>query len=188
MSARERWRMPCIIFSVRPLRCSFSYDGHTRASMSGTSIKYRFSRFFFFITNLKTKPLRGIEGLNLFLMKKYLIICIACISLLCTSCGISRSATGNTNLAQTEVVLAKKNYKVIGTVRGESTQNYWFGIGGLSKKSLAQSAMNDMYESAELMGKSRAVINVNVAYKNTFALIFCKSKAIATGTVIEFTE
>lgn len=110
------------------------------------------------------------------------------IATLCTSCGISRSATSNSNVAQTDVVLAKKNYKVIGTVSGESTQNYWFGIGGLSKKSLAQSAMSDMYKNADLMGKSRAVINVSVCYKNSFILIHSKCKAIATGTVIEFID
>lgn len=121
-------------------------------------------------------------------MKKYLFICVACLCMLFTSCGISRSTTGNTNVAQTEVMLAKKNYKVIGTVKGESTQNYWFGIGGLSKKSVEQSAMADMYNNADLVGKSRAVINVSIVHKNTFALIFMKNKATATGTVIEFIE
>ncbi len=91
-------------------------------------------------------------------------------------------------MTQTEVVLAKKNYKVIGTVTGISSQNYVFGIGGLSKKSLWESAMADMYKNAELEGKSRAVINVNVAYKNKFILVYTQAKAIATGTVIEFTE
>ncbi|MCM1310964.1 MAG: hypothetical protein NC301_08075 [Bacteroides sp.] len=121
-------------------------------------------------------------------MKKYLLLIVACLSLMCTSCGYNRSATSNSNIAQTEVVLAKKNYKVIGTVRGESQQTYWFGIGGLSKKSLADDAMSDMYNNADLMGKSRAVINVNVAYKNSFILIYSRCKAVATGTIIEFTE
>lgn len=56
------------------------------------------------------------------------------------------------------------------------------------KKSLAQSAMSDMYDKADLLGKSRAVINVNIVYKNQFVLIYGKSKAIATGTVIEFLD
>lgn len=120
-------------------------------------------------------------------MKKLLISSVACLALLCTSCGVSRQATSNTNLTQTEVVLAKKNYKVVGMVKGESNQNYWFGIGGLSKKSLGESAMSDMYKNANLTG-SQAIINVNVSYKNKFVLIYTGSKAIATGTVIEFTE
>lgn len=118
-------------------------------------------------------------------MKKILVASLSCIALLTTSCSVSRQATDNHNVTQTEVVLAKKNYKVIGMVTGESTQNYWFGIGGLSKKSLGESAMSDMYKNANLSG-AQAIINVNVVYKNKFILIHNQAKAIATGTVIEF--
>ncbi len=105
-----------------------------------------------------------------------------------TSCGFSREAACNNNLVQTEVVLQKSNYKVIGTVSAESEQVYILGFGGLSKKSLAQSALADLYKQADMLGKPRAVINVNVGYKNTFYPFVFKTKAIATGTVIEFTE
>lgn len=120
-------------------------------------------------------------------MKKFLIACIASIALLTTSCGVSREATSNSNIAQTEVVLAKKNYKVVGMVSGECAQNYVLGIGGLSKKSMGESAMSEMYKNAGLTG-SQAIINVNVTYKNKFILIYSQSKAIATGTVIEFVD
>lgn len=70
---------------------------------------------------------------------------------------------------------------------GESSQNYWFGIGGLSKKSLGESAMSEMYENANLTG-AQAIININVSYKNKFILIYNGVKVKATGTVIEFTE
>ena len=120
-------------------------------------------------------------------MKKFLIACVACMALLTTSCGVSRQATDNRNVTQTEVVLAKKNYKVVGMVTGESSQNYWFGIGGLSKKSLGESAMSDMYKNANLTG-SQAIINVNVSYKNKIILVYTGAKAIATGTVIEFID
>ena len=120
-------------------------------------------------------------------MKKFLTVCTVCLGLLTTSCGISRQATGNCNRTQTEVVLAQKNYKVVGTVTGESSQNYWFGIGGLSKKSLGESAMSDMYKNANLTG-SQAIINVNVSYRNKFILIYTGAKAIATGTVIQFVD
>ena len=120
-------------------------------------------------------------------MKKFLIACIACAGLLTTSCGISRQATDNRNVTQTEVVLSRNNYKVVGIVNGEAKQNYWFGIGGLSKKSLGESAMSEMYKNANLKG-SQAIINVNVSYKNKYILIHNQSKAIATGTVIEFID
>lgn len=94
-------------------------------------------------------------------MKKFLITATACLALLCTSCGISRQATDNRNVTQTEVVLAKKNYKVVKQVEGESSQNYWFGIGGLSKKSLGESAMSDMYKNANLTG-SQAIIDIQM--------------------------
>lgn len=120
-------------------------------------------------------------------MKKFLILSVASLALLCSSCGISRQATNNTNLTQTEVVLSKKNYKVVGMVKGESSQNFWFGIGGLSKKSLGESAISDMYKNANLTG-SQAIINVNVSYKNKFIILYTGAKAIATGIVIEFTD
>lgn len=120
-------------------------------------------------------------------MKKLLFLSVVCLGLLTTSCGISRSATDNKNLSQTEVVLAKKNYKIIKMVEGESKQNYWFGIGGLSKKSLGESAMSEMYKNANLTG-SQAIINVNVSYKDKYILIHNQAKAIATGTVIEFVD
>ncbi|MDE6279350.1 MAG: hypothetical protein K2M05_05195 [Paramuribaculum sp.] len=120
-------------------------------------------------------------------MKKFLFVCVLCLAMLCTSCGISRQATSNSNLNQTEVVLTKKNYKVIGVVSGESSQNYWFGIGGLSKKSLSESAISDMYKNANLTG-SQAIINVNVSFKNKFILVYTGAKCTATGILIEFTE
>lgn len=120
-------------------------------------------------------------------MKKFIIASAACIALLTTSCSVSRQATDNRNVTQTEVVLAKKNYKVVKMVSGESKQNYWFGIGGLSKKSLGESAMSDMYKNANLTG-SQAIINVNVSYKDKFILIHNQAKAIATGTIIEFID
>ncbi|MDE6340787.1 MAG: hypothetical protein K2K93_00575 [Muribaculaceae bacterium] len=120
-------------------------------------------------------------------MKKILLASAACLALLCTSCGVSRQATSNANLNQTEVVLSKKNFKVVGQVYGESSQNYWFGIGGLSKKSLGESAISDMYKNANLKG-AQTIINVNVSYKNKFIMIYTGAKALATGTVIEFTD
>lgn len=120
-------------------------------------------------------------------MKKSLIASLGVLAFLCTGCAFSREATSNNNLTQTEVVLARKNFRVVGTVNGQSEQNYWFGIGGMSKKSLGQSAMSSMYRNADLKD-SQAIINVNVCYKNKIVLIYNQTKAIATGTVIEFTE
>ncbi len=107
--------------------------------------------------------------------------------MLLTSCGISREAASNLNVAQTKVVLEKRNFKIVGTVKGKSTQAYYFGIGGLSKKSLTESAMSEMYKNAHLKG-SQAIINVTVTYKSKFILIYEEATAIATGTVIQFVD
>lgn len=121
-------------------------------------------------------------------MKTFFIYSTLSLAFLMTSCGMAREATQNHNQQQTEVVLAKNNYKVIGTVKGESKQTYVFGIGGMSKKSLNQSALTEMYKNANLTG-SQAVINVTIQYKNKMITpLYIQSKAIAYGTVIEFTE
>lgn len=121
-------------------------------------------------------------------MKKLFIIGLIASCAALSSCSITNNATSNLNQVQTSVVLSQNNYKVIGTVSGESKQCYIFGIGGLSKKSLKESAMSNMFKNADLRDGSRAIINVNVVYKNQYYPFWWKAKAIATGTVIEFTK
>lgn len=121
-------------------------------------------------------------------LKKLFIIGLIASCAALSSCSITNNATSNLNQVQTSVVLSQNNYKVIGTVSGESKQCYIFGIGGLSKKSLKESAMSNMFKNADLRDGSRAIINVNVVYKNQYYPFWWKAKAIATGTVIEFTK
>lgn len=118
-------------------------------------------------------------------MKKYLLMGTVAFGMLLTSCGISRDATSNLNQIQTSVVLSQNNYKVVKTVSGESKQTYILGIGGLSKKSLKESAMSEMMENADLKD-SQAIINTNVHFRTQFYFLWGKRKAIAHGTVIEF--
>lgn len=121
-------------------------------------------------------------------MKKALIGCVATLALLCSSCGFSGHATHNTNVAQTNVVLSQRNYRVVRTVEGTSTQNYFFGIGGMSQASMGETAMSEMYRNADLRD-GQAVINTSIGYKTKCVLgIYMQSKAIATGTVIQFVE
>lgn len=105
-----------------------------------------------------------------------------------SSCNISYDLVSNYNQQQTNVVLSKPNFKVIGQVEGVSSQTYVFGIGGLSEKSLSSTALNEMYRSADMIaqGKSIAVINVSVGVKRSGFLIAWRKKAIARGTLIEF--
>lgn len=121
-------------------------------------------------------------------MKKLFFIISILSALLLSSCASSSEATNNLNQNQTSVVLSQKNYRVVGYAKGESEQTYVLGIGGLSKRSLGQSAMSEMFEKADLKDKPRAIINSNIQYKNQFYFFWSKTKAIATGTIIEFTE
>jgi len=119
-------------------------------------------------------------------MKKALLGVCAAMCLLLSSCAFSNNLTSNANELQTQVVLQKKNYKVIGTVSGESSQMYIIGIGG--NLSVRESAMNKMFENANLTG-SQAIINANVRTSvQTFLGLYTKKRAVATGTIIEFTD
>ena len=119
-------------------------------------------------------------------MKKFLFVLVATMGLLVSSCGVHQEATSNFNQLQTQVVLDKANYDVVGTASGECTQVYFLGIGGLSKKSMSESAMSEMYKNANIKG-SQAIINANVQYKASTVLgIYSKVTAIANGTIIEF--
>lgn len=121
-------------------------------------------------------------------MRKSILACAACLALLTTSCGASLEQTANRNVTQTEVVLSKNNYRVVGMTSGESTQNYILCFGGLSKKSLGESAMAEMYKNANLKG-AQAIINTNVCLKtSTYLGLYSKVNAIATGTIIEFSD
>ena len=108
------------------------------------------------------------------------------MGLLVSSCGVHQESTSNYNQLQTQVVLNQANYNVVGTASGECTQVYILGIGGLSKKSMSESAMSEMYKNAKISG-SQAIINPNVQYKaSSFLGIYNKVTAIANGTIIEF--
>ena len=102
-------------------------------------------------------------------MKKILFVLVAAMSILFSSCGIHNEATSNYNELQTQVVLNQANYKVVGTATGECTQVYICGIGGMSQKSMSNSATSEMYKNANLRG-AQAIINSNVNFKYTTVL------------------
>jgi len=85
-------------------------------------------------------------------------------------------------------VLSKKNFKVIGSVQGESQAMYVFGIGGLSKKAMIAEARANMLSKADIVGGSKAIINETVEVKSSFFPIVRLFKVIVSGHIIEFTE
>ena len=119
-------------------------------------------------------------------MKKVLLMLVAAMGLLMSSCGIHQDATSNYNQLQTQVVLNQANFEVVGTAKGECTHVYIFGIGGMSKKSMSESATSEMHKNANLRG-SQAIINSNVNFKYTTILgVYTTVTATANGTIIEF--
>ena len=115
-------------------------------------------------------------------MKKLLVAFSLC--LLC-SCSAHLYNASNHNVSQTQVVLDKANFTVIGTVNGSAKASYILGIGGLSKKSLKGNAVTEMYENANLTG-SQAIINVTFKQRVSNVLIYSEVEYTASGTIIEF--
>jgi hypothetical protein len=120
-------------------------------------------------------------------MKRILYLSLAVICLIVTGCGINSSNYPNSN-ANTNVVIQDGQFRYLRKVQGECEQLYVFGIGGLSKNSIVNNAIQDMYDKANLKD-GQVIINITttVGTQIYFPLICSKKRAYAYGTVIEFT-
>ncbi len=123
-------------------------------------------------------------------MKTFKILSIVFFtSILMTSCGIHSAMVRNINNNTTNVALSRKNFKVIDRVSGESTAIYVLGIGGLSNKALIEKAKTKMLENANLIGSSKAIINVTTESHMTLVVPFFYQKTVTVSAhIIEFTE
>lgn len=126
---------------------------------------------------------------NLSFIKRQRLVIILVATIFLSGCGVSSGLMNQfgVNSANTNVVLQKKNFKVTGTVSGESSDTYLFFIGGY-KQSLVAKAKQNMIENAKLEGTSKAIINITLEEHNKFIFIYIKRTLIVHGTVIEFTE
>ncbi len=121
-------------------------------------------------------------------MKKLALLLIS-ITLLFSSCAtIDKALTLNSHNNTTEVVLAKKNFKIIGKVEGKSEGRYIFGIAEQPQKSLISEAKVDMLNKSNIVGSSKAIINETVEIKYSMLAFFGTCRVTATGYVVEFTE
>lgn len=120
-------------------------------------------------------------------MRKIIFLLVV-VSIILTSCGIHNGLTANSNVHTTEVVLSKKNFKVIARVKGHSQATYVFGIGGLTSKALIDEARANMFSNIDLVGDSKAVINETVEVKSSFILFVLIKNVTVSAHVIEFTE
>ena len=108
------------------------------------------------------------------------------LSFMFSACSSYNGLTSNVNSHQTDVLLSQKNYKIIKYVKGEASANYYFGIGGGSKRGMIAKARENMLQNAGLIGKSRAVINETVELRTKVFLIYNEVRYIASGYVVEF--
>ena len=120
-------------------------------------------------------------------MKRISILLIV-MSLFLTSCASHYGLPKNYNQNTTEVVLTKKNFKVVKIVKGEAEATYIFGIGGLAKNGLVAEAKAEMLKSAGMEGASRTIVNEVVEVKTSGFLFVNKYKVIVSAQIIEFLE
>lgn len=120
-------------------------------------------------------------------MKKMSFLLLV-MSLFLSSCATHYGLPKNYNQNTTEVVLTKKNFKVVQIVKGEAQATYIFGIGGLAKNGLIAEAKAKMLKSAGMEGAARTVVNEIVEVKTSGFLFVNKYKVIVSGQIVEFTE
>ncbi|QCE43331.1 DUF6567 family protein [Psychroserpens sp. NJDZ02] len=120
-------------------------------------------------------------------MKKMTFLLLV-MTLFLSSCATHYGLPKNYNQNTTEVVLTKKNFKVVKIVKGEAQATYIFGIGGLAKNGLIAEAKAKMLKSAGMEGVARTVVNEIVEVKTSGFLFVNKYKVIVSGQIIEFTE
>lgn len=120
-------------------------------------------------------------------MRKLSLIAALVVTILLTSCNSSRELSANLFQNQTQVVLSRRNYRIVKPVEGVSRQTKVMFFGGMSRRSFAESAVTQMIRNAELQGP-QAIIHTTVHIKKQFYLFWWKRKAIANGLVVEFME
>ncbi|MDO5105076.1 MAG: hypothetical protein Q4D72_04180 [Capnocytophaga sp.] len=92
------------------------------------------------------------------------------------------------NSHTTEVVLSKKNFKVVDRVKGEASDFYVLGLFGGMKKSLIEQARAEMLQKANLLDSSKAIVNETVEIHNAQFVLFSKYTVTVSANVVEFTE
>jgi protein involved in sex pheromone biosynthesis len=105
-----------------------------------------------------------------------------------SSCATHSAHTSNLKSQNTQVILSQDNFIVRERIQGKASATYVFGLGGLSKKSLLESARANMYENANLEGGSKALINETFSVKNSFFFFFWKNQVNVSADIVEFTK
>jgi len=105
-----------------------------------------------------------------------------------TSCAIHSGLTANLNNSTTNVVLQTNNYKIIQKITGTATGTRILCLFGGYQSALVEKARSQMLESANLIGKPRAIINETIEVNNKFFLVVGFKTVTVSAYVIEFTN
>jgi hypothetical protein len=119
--------------------------------------------------------------------KWFIMLLFASMTL--SSCiGTHSALSHNANINTTEVVLSKKNYKIVERIDGSASTVAIFGIGNHGMKTLVGNARQDMLEKTKFIGTSRAIINESIEINNR-RIFFVSTKTVnVSAYVIEFIE
>jgi hypothetical protein len=120
--------------------------------------------------------------------KKTALWALLAMFLLGTLVSCSTWAGYVVNSTQTQVQLAKRNYKIVNRVTGEYSASYVFGLFGPPQQDLVTQAWKSMEDRAELTDKARAIINVTVDRKFTLYPFHKRLTIYVSGMVVEFTD
>lgn len=116
--------------------------------------------------------------------KSILILIALSACILITGCSMTNGFIGHS--IQTDVQLNHANFTVLKTVTGSASATYILGIGP-SDQDLMNQARQNMINKADLMGKSRAIINVTTDLETDFFyVIWIRKTAYVSGEVVEF--
>ena len=77
-----------------------------------------------------------------------------------TACGVNNAVLLNTNQNVTQVNLSSNNYKVVDKISGSAEVEYVLLIGGMRYKQLYANAYAAMMEKANMVGSSKAIVNL----------------------------
>jgi len=100
-----------------------------------------------------------------------------------SGCSFTRGNIGHS--ITTDVQLSEANFKVLDSVSGEATADYFFGIGPSDQNLLSQ-AKRDMLSKAGLVGGAKAIINVTTDTKYSGFILWRSRTAYVSAEVIEF--
>jgi hypothetical protein len=123
-------------------------------------------------------------------MKKLSIFLTTIVLLLSLgSCGVNGALILNHNQNATQVHLTNNNYKVLEKVSGSADVNYVMLFGGMNRRQLYKSAYDKMVDSANLLGSSRALINiVTEEHLGGVPPFFYRRTITVSANVIEFVK